>query len=150
MAVKKKRRIMSAAPRGYSTGMGSGPGSAGRQVSSGGKCPNCGAGLVRGVHQQRTDGPGVRLRVQKPGQQTRGFGEDLGVFMQKEDVLAFRAAHAQIEGLGQSEIARNADEPRAGEFAFELLAAVGGTVVHYHDFDGVAGFGPLQRFERAP
>ena len=129
---------------GIGSGLGGPPGIVRR------KPPQLRGGAVRGVYQERTDGPGIRLRVQKLGQQTRGFGEYLGIFMQKEDVLALRSAHAQIEGLGQSEIARYADEPRAGEFAFELLTAVGGTVVHYHDLDGVAGFGPLQRFERAP
>jgi hypothetical protein len=103
-----------------------------------------------GIHQQRTGGPGLRLRVQDPGQQTRSFGKDLSVFMQEEDILAFGAAHAQIEGLGQTEIARNADEPRVRENDFKLLAAVRRTVVHHHDLDRVAAFGALQCFKRAP
>jgi len=90
------------------------------------------------------------LRVQKLGQQTRGFGENLSVLMQKENVLAFGTADAQIKGFGQPEIARNADEPRVRENHLKLLAAVGGPVVHYHDLNGIAGLGPLQRFERAP
>ena len=83
-------------------------------LRSGGSCRAAALDAL-GIDQQGTDGRGIGVGFQCVGQDPMVEGSTFGVVVQEEDVLGVGGAPAQVQGLGQAEIFRQADELDVGK-----------------------------------
>ena len=86
----------------------------GRQAPSGGRWPTCGAGLPSAVTSMGATAVTSVSASSLAASCAHGVRRHLGVLVQEEDVVALGGPPAEIHGLGETEIARDADEARPG------------------------------------
>ena len=139
-----------AAPVTHETESCSSPATAGVQPFNGGSDPTWGSRVSGRIYKQRAHSTHLRLSFEDCHQFPHRARRHLGVFMEKQDKLAFGCAQSDVQRFGQTEIAGKQDEPYIGEFAFELGAAVGRTAVNYQKLDGCTVFGTEQALQAAP
>ena len=116
----KYTRSISAAPRGNSTGDRFGARRRRAPLAGGRQTAELRRGLSLAVHQQRADGGGIGVGIQRVGQNADGGWLHFGVVVEEENVLRVGRAPAQIQGFGQPEILGQADELDVREIVAKL------------------------------